>query len=86
MATKYKDITTDDMMSFLKVLDMAFYDIRIDGNSIRFKDSGLAQTAFDAFNVIRPDYFSSADNRHIQKTGEVGTVELTNIKLDVKYA
>ena len=83
MQRKYKDITTDDVISFLKVLDEAFSDIRIDYNSIRFKDSGLAQTAFDAFNEIRPDYFSSADNRHIQKTGEVGTVELTNIKLEL---
>lgn len=83
MQRKYNDITTDDMIGFLKVLDTAFDDIRIDGNSIRFKDSGLAQKAFDAFNEMKPDYFTKADNRLIQKTGEVGTVELTNIKLEL---
>lgn len=84
MQRKYKDIATDDMISFLKVLDVAFDDIRIDGNSIRFKDSGLAQTAFDAFSELMPDYFSRDDYRHIKETGEVGTVELINIKLELQ--
>lgn len=73
---RYKNISVDDMISFIKVMDTCFSDIEVEGNNVRFKGNELQQLAFDAFNEIcnmRFDYPES----------EVGKLPLQNITIEV---
>lgn len=80
---RYKNISVDDMMSFIKVMDTCFSDIEVEGNNVRFKGNELQQLSFDAFNEMYPKFFDKKQLGFIEKTGEVGKLPLQNITIEV---
>ena len=80
---RYKNISVDDMMGFLKVLDTCTDSINFENGVFRFAGHELKQLSFDAFNEMYPKFFSKEESRRIEKTGEVGNLPLQNINIEV---
>ena len=79
---RYKNISVDDMMGFLKVLDACTDSINFENGVLRFAGHELKQLSFDAFNEMYPKFFDKKQLGFIEKTGEAGKLPLQNITIE----